>query len=277
MRVAVATCRELPHPDVDEPLLLAALEARGIDAKSLAWEEGAAAFAAYDLVVVRSTWNYVHHAEAFLSWARAIGPRLLNPPAILRWNAHKTYLRELEARGIATVPTVFVGRGEEISVDELFRDRGWKQIVIKPTVSAGSFRTERFPFAEAGVAQAFLEDLTRDRDAMVQPYMDAVETYGERSLVWVDGTLTHAIRKEPRYGSVSAEISGAVPFSEAERAFAERVLAPFADDLLYARVDTIRDGADIRLMELELIEPFLFCVSHPPAAEALAEAIAKRG
>lgn len=271
MRVAVATCRNPPHPDLDEPLLFAALAARGIEAKSFAWEEGAAPFLGSDLVVIRSTWNYAHDTDAFLSWVDDVGSktRLFNPPKIVRWNAHKTYLRELE---VPIVPTTFVERGGGLVVTDL----GWDDVVIKPTVSHGSYRTARFRGDLPG-AQAFLDALVADRDTMVQPYMPAVEGYGERSLVWIDGALTHAIRKNAQYGSVSGEMPSAVPIADDERAFAHRVLAPFAKDLLYARVDTIRDGEQIRLMELELIEPFLFCISHPAAAEALAEAIARRG
>ncbi|MDB4944447.1 MAG: hypothetical protein JWP97_3981 [Labilithrix sp.] len=283
MRVAIATCQKPPHPDVDHPVLLAALAERGIVAESLAWNDPAARFEDHDVVVVRSTWDYFHDVEAFLAWTARVGraARLLNPADVLAWNARKSYLLELEAQGVAIVPTAIVAKGERRSLADLATERGWSEVVVKPLVSAGSFRTERFCLHdEPGrtAAQAFLDALSAQRDVMVQPWMPVVETYGERSLVWVGGALSHAIRKAPRFETTAPEFSGALPIADDERAFAERVIAPYESRLLYGRVDTIRDeDGSIRLMELELIEPFLFLGAHPPAAARLAEAIARLG
>jgi hypothetical protein len=277
MRVALATCAELPEPDVDEPLLLSALRAAGADVDVLAWDDVSADFASRDLVVVRSTWNYYARVDEFVAWAERTGrqTRVRNAPDVIAWNAKKTYLRELEARGVAIVPTEFVSRGAPCDVAELLARRGWASSVIKPVVSAGSFRTARFTASEADDAQRFLDALTADRDAMVQAWMPAVESYGERSLVFIDGELTHAIRKEPRFAGGAEHVSGeAVPIADDERAFAARVLeASGADDLLYARVDTIRDGETLRLMELELVEPSLFFAQSPDALARFVRAI----
>jgi glutathione synthase/RimK-type ligase-like ATP-grasp enzyme len=280
MRVALASCQRLPEPDLDEPLLLAALARHGIEASVLPWDDEAAPFAAQDLVVLRSTWNYFERVEAFVAWTArvAASTRLLNPPHVVAWNAKKTYLAELEARGVAVVPTDFVARGASRRIEDLLDERGWDEIVIKPLVSAGSYRTERFARATASAAQAFLEALVADRDAMVQRWMPSVETYGERSLVWIDGAITHAIRKSPRFSGAAEHVSGSeVPIADDERAFAERALAPFADELLYARVDLVRDAeATLRVMELELIEPSLFLAQSEAALVRLAAAIARR-
>jgi hypothetical protein len=262
MRVALATCKQLPEPDLDEALVLAALAKAGIDAKVLAWDDEGAPFAEQDLVVMRSTWNYYKHLDAFLAWATktATATRLLNPAPIVAWNATKTYLAELEKRGVDVVPTELVMRGAARRVEDILRDRGWDEVVIKPLVSAGSFRTERFSRGSLPAAQTFLDGLVVDRDAMVQRWMPSVETYGERSLVWIDGVITHAIRKTPRFAGGAEHVSGSeVPIAEDERAFAERALGPLASELLYARIDMVRDGeGTLRVMELELIEPSLF-------------------
>jgi glutathione synthase/RimK-type ligase-like ATP-grasp enzyme len=277
MRVALATCAELPEPDVDEPLLVSALRAAGAEVDVLAWDDASADFASRDLVVVRSTWNYYARVDDFVAWAERTGrqTRVRNAPGVIAWNAKKTYLRELEARGVAIVPTEFVSRGAPCDVAELLARRGWASLVIKPVVSAGSFRTARFTASQADEAQRFLDALTADRDAMVQEWMPAVESYGERSLVFVDGELTHAIRKEPRFAGGDEHVSGeAVPITDDERAFAARVLdASGAPDLLYARVDTIRDGETLRLMELELVEPSLFFAQSPEALARFVRAI----
>jgi hypothetical protein len=278
MRVAVASCRRLPEPDPDQSLLMQALAGAGVEATILAWDDPDAPFAAFDLVVVRSTWNYFEQVEAFVAWAARVAEqtRLLNPAPVVAWNARKTYLAELEKRGVAVVPTVFVPRGRPPRLEALLEERGWDAVVIKPVVSAGSFRTERFDRATVAAGQAFLAGLAADRGAMVQRWMPSVETHGERSLVWIDGEFTHAIRKSPRFAGGFEQVTE-VPVADDERAFATRTLAPLADQLLYARVDLVRDGEDgLCLMELELIEPSLFFRQSPVALARFVAALARR-
>ncbi len=281
MRVGIASCRAIPEPDLDEALLVAALTRAGAEASILAWDDPDAPFAAQDLVVLRSTWNYFQRVDDFVAWVTRTGAAttLLNPPSIVAWNAKKTYLTELGARGVEVVPTEFVlrGEGDGRSVAEILEARGWDEVVIKPVVSAGSFRTERFDRASLPAAQAFLTSLTSERDAMVQRWMPSVETYGERSLVWIDGEITHAIRKTPRFSGGVEQVSGEVDIAPDERAFAERALAPWADTLLYARVDMVRDARrTLRVMEMELIEPSLFLQESPRALQRFASAIVRR-
>ena len=281
MRVAIATCKHPPEPDPDEALLLAALRGAGLDASVLAWDDASArdAFGGHDLVVLRSTWNYSEQVDAFVAWVADIGGRtaVLNPPSVVDWNAKKTYLRELDRRGVNIVPTEFVLHGESADVGEVLVARGWDEVVIKPVVSAGSFRTERFSRASVQKAQAFLDGLLDDRDAMIQLWMPSVETYGERALVWIDGEITHAIRKTPRFAGEIEQVSGEVPVSVDERLFAERALTPFASQLLYARVDMVRDAEGVqRIMELELIEPSLFFQQSPAALARFIAAINRR-
>jgi glutathione synthase/RimK-type ligase-like ATP-grasp enzyme len=281
MRVAIVTCQSPPEPDPDEPLLLGALRGAGLDASVLAWddEQAQAAFAQQDLAVLRSTWNYHQRVDAFVAWVAQVGATttVLNPPPIVAWNARKTYLAELEQRGVDIVPTEFMLRGKERDLASVLTERGWDQVVIKPVVSAGSFRTERFSRDELPAAQSFLDELVADRDAMVQPWMPSVQTYGERSLVWIDGEVTHAIRKTPRFSGGVEQVSGEVPIAADERAFAVRALAPIAADLLYARADMVRDAEGVlRIMELELIEPSLFFEQSPRALDRFVAAIVRR-
>jgi hypothetical protein len=279
MKVALATCAKLPEPDVDEAPLMSSLEVAGAKVRLLAWDDADSRPDTDELVVIRSTWNYYEHVEAFLGWVERTGraTRLLNPAPIVQANAKKTYLREVERRGIDVVPTEFLERGVAASIEGITRARGWDAIVIKPVVSAGSFLTQRFEAKQSTEAQRFLEELTAKRDAMVQRWMPSVDTYGERSLVWIDGELSHAIRKSARFIGGSESVSAEVPISPEERAFAERVLSPIAKELLYARVDVVRDeDGTVRLMELELIEPSLFLKQCPRALDRLTHAIVRR-
>jgi len=270
MRIALASCLDIPEPDPDEEAMLEAFRAAGAEARVLAWDDPKAPFADYDLVVIRSTWNYYANVEAFLAWVDRT-PNLRNRAEVVRWSAVKTYLRDLEERGVATVPTLFVAQGEKKDLTS----SPWDEIVVKPLVSAGSFRTERFARADfATKGQKFLDDLVRDRAAMIQKWMPAVDTYGERSLVWIDGEITHAVRKSPRFADgVEQVTAGEVPITGEERAFAMKaVAAARAPDLLYARVDVIEDEGVHRVMELELVEPSLFFKQSPRALDRFVRA-----
>jgi glutathione synthase/RimK-type ligase-like ATP-grasp enzyme len=273
LNVSLATCKTLPEVDPDEALLLRALDARGVRARMLPWDAEEAVPG--ELVVLRSTWNYFEEVTRFLEWIdrTARTTRLLNPAGVVAENVRKTYLGELENRGVPIVPTAFVS-AEGGSIDAIVRERGWTQIVVKPTVSAGSFSTQRFDVSRSCAdAQAFLDGMRRE--AMVQAWMPDVEGYGERAIVCVDGVLTHAVRKSPRFIGGAESVSEAVPIADDERALAERVLAGY-DGLLYARVDVVRgsDGAP-RLMELELVEPSLFLLQSEIALDRLVSAIVR--
>lgn len=281
--IAIATCATLPEPDVDEELLLQALRERGAHVRMLAWDGPEPLPSPSELVVVRSTWNYFRELERFLGWVEEASriTRLLNPASVIRDNCDKTYLRDLEARGLPIVPTMFFEPGAGLNLHEALRTNELgDSIIIKPTVSAGSFLTERFDVSsEASKAEAHLARLLSGRGAMVQPFMRSVEEYGERSLVWIDGEVTHAIRKSPRFAGGVESVSDAVPIADDERELALRVLSAFGQDLLYARIDMVRDEAPdktLRLMELELIEPSLFLKQSPKALDRLATGVVER-
>lgn len=285
--VGIVTCKVLPEPDPDQELLLAALRAAGLRPELLPWDDQEAPDpAAFDLCLLRSCWNYPQAPERFLAWVEhaAARTRLLNPFPAVRWNLHKRYMRNLEAAGVPVVPTAWFEKSDaapEQSLREVVAERGWGDIVIKPAISAASYRTRRFAPGEIDRAARFLADLLTDRDAMIQPYIPSVETTGERALVWIDGALTHAVRKHPRFTGENESVSAAVPISEAERTVAEQAMGAacrhLGEDLLYARVDIVTDQPGTPVVaELELIEPSLFFVQHPPALERLVAAILER-
>jgi glutathione synthase/RimK-type ligase-like ATP-grasp enzyme len=225
------------------------------------------------LVVLRSTWNYPHRPQDFLDWVDRTARRagLLNPPAVVHSNIHKSYLLELERRGVPVVPTRLLRQGSGASLREAAAD--WDTVVVKPAISAASLDTLRVE-RDAPEGEAHLRRLLATRDVLVQPYLHSVEGVGERALVWIDGQLTHAVRKHPRFAAEDESVSAALPIEDDERRLAEAALATAPSPLLYARVDVAR-GADGRpvVMELELIEPSLFLMQHPQALERFADAI----
>ena len=278
MTLRIATTRPLPEPDPDEPLLLEALAARAVDARMVWWRDADEPWEAPGKIVVRSTWDYPRHAQAFIAWierAQRSGG-LMNPGPVLRGNVHKRYLLELAARGISTVPTLLVTASDaKRTVRAMASEQRFEGVVIKPAISAGSFMTKRFDDVSAPEADAHLREVLSGGDALVQPVMREVERSGERALVFIDGQLTHAVRKEPRLAGGEERVHVA-DIADDERALALAALAPIASSLLYGRVDMVRDGEGRPcIMELELLEPSLFLMQHPPALARLADALAR--
>lgn len=278
MDVALATCKVLPEPDPDAAPLLEATRAAGLDVAPLAWDDPDADWSVPRLTLLRSTWNYPQHAEAFLNWAVRVASSsaLWNPLPVVRWNVHKGYLLDLERAGVPVAPTELVRRGDRRSLRAILSDRGWRDVVVKPAVSAASYRTMRVGPDDLEAGEAHFRDLVAERDTLVQRYLPSVEDHGERALVSVDGKLTHAVRKSPRFHGEDESVSDAVPISPAERDLATRAVAAVDGDPLYARIDVAPgpDGSPV-VMELELIEPSLFFPQGPEALERMVTALVR--
>jgi glutathione synthase/RimK-type ligase-like ATP-grasp enzyme len=275
MRLRVATCTTLPEPDPDQAPLAEALAAAGISAELLAWDDPAVDWDARVPTILRSTWNYSLHLDAFLAWCDRVdrAAPLVNPPAIVRANSHKRYLLELAARGVPTVPTTLIPRGGSLGDAGAAADR----IVVKPAIGAASLGARVFAKAEREAAATHVAEWAAKGDVLVQPYLASVEDHGERSLIWIDGQITHAIRKAPRFSGDAEQITGPHPIAVDERLVAEAALAPWVDTILYGRVDVARDLAgNPCVMELELIEPSLFFAKHPPSVERFVAGLVTR-
>ncbi|MFD5628896.1 RimK family alpha-L-glutamate ligase [Streptomyces sp. NPDC127072] len=284
-RIALATYDpgEEPSADRDLPVLTAALAEAGAEVRAAYWDDPAVDWAAFDLVVIRSTWDYSWRAAEFVAWAERCGgaTRLANPAGVVRWNADKRYIGALAEAGVPVVPTRYVAPGESVDLPD---DR---EFVVKPTAGAGARYAARYApedreTARAHLARMHAEGLT----AMVQPYVKNIDAGGERALQFFGGRLVHASRKGAVLESgTSFDVKkvahpglGTWQPTPAELAVAERALAAVPDlgELLYARVDLV-DGGDGEpcVMELELIEPNLFLWLHPESVPVVAEAIVK--
>lgn len=284
-RIALVTYRPRPGgvTDPDLPALLDALTAAGATGQAVAWDDPEADWASFDLAVVRSTWDYTERVDEFLAWADrcAALTRLVNPAPVLRWNSDKRYLDDLARADVPVVPTRFVPPGAEPAFPD-------GPFVVKPTWGAGARYAARYEDSGAVAVRRAREQVSRMHaeglTAMVQPYMRAIETTGERALVHIGGTFRHAIRKGAVLEAGAAfdaaktahpGVRGWTP-GPAELAVARRALAavPLAGAPAYARVDLVDgdDGAP-RVMELELIEPNLFLAPHPETASAFAHSL----
>jgi glutathione synthase/RimK-type ligase-like ATP-grasp enzyme len=281
--VALATCALLPDLDEDERLLIPALAGHGLIAEPRIWDDPTVDWHDFRLVVVRSTWDYSDRRHAFLRWC-ARPRRLLNSIAVIEWNTDKRYLRELADAGIPIVPTTWISPDGREPIDI-----PGGHVVVKPSVSAGARNTSRYRHGDEDRVRNHIEGLLAEgRTVLLQPYVASVDTAGETGLIYIDGVLSHAIRKGPvlhapgvATGELWApeEISVREP-DPAERALAEATLdaLPWSrDELLYARVDLVRgDGGRPMLLELELAEPSLFLGYAVGAAQRLASGIVRR-
>lgn len=283
--VALATMASHPVPGVaefawaEDRLVIDALAKRGVDARLVAWRAGDAAFDGASLVVVRTPWDYKEHLDEFLAWTRRIGARAptWNAPDILRWNVTKDYLDELSEGGVPTVPGERVRRGARFDVAAALAREG--ELVVKPLLDAGGRNAIRVRAGEAERAQQKLDAILADGDALVQPYLRAIATEGERSLVFFRGRFSHAVRKLPaatdfRIHAIWGGTTRATAASVPDLALARAALDAVARPLLHARVDvvTANDGRSV-VIELEVLEPYLFLADGPGSAERFAEAI----
>ena len=270
MRVAIATSQsQLPPSD---EALADALRQRGVRATAAIWSETGVDWRAFDAVLVRSCWDYHLRTAEFLSWiahVEAAGIRMMNDPVLLRWNANKQYLRALERGGIPIPETVWVGPNEGVDVGEVCTERGWRQAVVKPLVSASAYRTE---LRTSGIVNG---------PVMVQEYLAAIQNEGEWSLMWFDHAFSHAVRKRPQEGDfrVQKEYGGTAHAATPDAAligFASSVLERLPTRAVWARVDLLRDRGRLLLMELEILEPELFLDASEGADHRLAEVVMLR-
>jgi glutathione synthase/RimK-type ligase-like ATP-grasp enzyme len=282
VRVALVTCADLPELTLDDQRLLAPLAARGVRAEPAVWDDPRVDWSVYDLSVLRSPWDYVSRRDEFVAWAASV-PRLANPASVVAWNTDKRYLAELAAASVPIIPTTFVDPDARWTPPTAGGD-----YVIKPAVSVGSRDTGRYGPHEADLAVAHVRRLQEaGRVVIAQPFLTAVDTYGETALLFFadpgtgEMTFSHAIRKGPMLTGpdLGAEvvpepvITARVP-TIAERVVARQVLDALPGGLLYARVDLIpnADGDPI-LVEVELTEPCVFLEHDPDAADRFADAI----
>jgi hypothetical protein len=273
-RIALATAAQFPDLDEDGPVLLAALAERSAAGEPAVWDDPSVDWSTYDLVVIRSTWDYAPRRDDFVAWAHRVAgvTRLANPAPVVEWNTDKTYLRALADAGLPVVPTDWLVPGD------VFAAPAQGEYVVKPSVSAGSKDTNRYRAGEhdeAAVAHAH-GLLAAGRTVMVQPYLHEVDVAGETALLFTGGQFSHAIRKGPLLMVGMPAVTG--PYKEEqitvrdpsprEHEVAEAVLDALAtvapvdrDTLPYARVDLVpgHDG-EPTLLELELTEPSMFLV-----------------
>ncbi|GIG24652.1 ATP-grasp domain-containing protein [Cellulomonas denverensis] len=300
--IGLATCAALPDLDPDDHPLVEELSRRGHDVRPVVWNDPTVTWSDFDLVVVRSTWDYTEHPRDFRWWAERVtsGSKLLNPASVISWNIDKQYQRALDTAGLPIVPTIWLDPERNFNARAIHtRFPAFGDFVIKPTVSAGARDTGRYA---AGVtnsrAQGIMHAkrlLDSGRHVMVQRYLRQVDEVGETALVYLDGELSHAVRKEPLLtGPYEQDEMAGVLYKEevmtpreasaAELEVGRRVIEALPGlirgvdgPLAYTRVDLVPDDdGNPVVLELELIEPSLFFAQAPQAVTRFADVVESR-
>ncbi|MBT2558820.1 hypothetical protein J7E24_13565 [Hymenobacter sp. ISL-91] len=286
MNIALVTCESLaqygaPNVDDEDALLTRYLREQGHDVEPRIWSNPAVEWGRYDVVLLKSPWDYFDRVEEFLHWLDALEReqvRLLNPVSIVRWNTNKRYLLEMERAGVRIVPTRLLPRGEAVDAAALLDEMGQDQIVVKPAVSGGAKNTFIISRHETAVRQPRLTELVAQEDFLAQPFLSRIQEEGEWSLLYYGGEFSHAVLKTPKSGDFRVQhyLGGAIAPRQAPahlRQAADRIVQQFAPGCLYARVDGLDQDGELLLMELELIEPFLYLASDPQALPRYEQAL----
>ena len=269
----------------EEHLLETALTRRGLNVKRVSWSNPAFDWSTAERTVLRSTWDYFIRKDEFLAWIEAVRSRtrLLNPAPLVTWNSDKRYLRDLAGRGIRIPPTRFLD--PLVPPDDLaslMRQSGWERAVLKPAVSAGAFETFLLSRETSSAVWEAAGHLVRRKPTLLQAYLPSIEVRGELSIVFLGGRYSHAVLKRSALGDFRVQIQHGGRYAEAIPSAAEldqasQVIASCLPAPIYARVDFVQDEEGKPcLMELELIEPDLYCRLAPGSADRLAEAILNR-
>lgn len=271
--VAFVTDTQWPDLTPDDQLAQAALRQLGREVRPVIWH-AAVDWAQFSAVVLRSTWDYHVRPAEFAAWLDRLESqhiRVWNPVEVMRWNMNKRYLRQLEEKGVRIVPSVWIKQGETPALKEV--SNGWPRTVLKPLVSANAYNT--WLVDEEGDWETKLATILKESDAVAQEFMPEVQTEGEWSLIFFDGQFSHAALKTPKLGDFRTQMTHGGSTQPAAPdpgliAQAQSVLDKVSAPLLYARVDGVVRAGQFHLMELELIEPFLFLEFGQGAPERFA-------
>ncbi|GAA3913405.1 ATP-grasp domain-containing protein [Actinoplanes auranticolor] len=282
--------------DPDTAVLLDGLTAAGFRATAPVWHDPAVDWAAFDLLVIRSPWDYPERYAEFTGWLeRTAGrTRILNAPELIRWNIDKRYLDDFRGLDVPCVPYVFCTTPAE--AEAAIAALADSRVVVKPSVSAGARDTGLFQPDDPRAAKLAARIIASGKTAMVQPAVESVVAHGENALFFLNGEFAYACHKGPLLAPGGAYLGGeytevitrADPSAE-EIDLGRRTVAALAgiaerkglgEDAglpLYARIDIAsQQGRDPLIIEVEVFEPSYFTDVIPEATGLFVQAVERR-
>ena len=299
--VTLATCAELPDLDADEQALPDALRERGLEPRVSVWNDPDVDWSQAGTVIVRSVRDYAAHREEFRAWAHSI-PRILNQAQVMDWNSDKHYLRELEARGLPVIPTVWLEPEQNLTKHQLHtRFPAYGDFVVKPAISSGGRGTGRYtaidPNSRGEAIRHAMSELENGRPVMVQRYLDQIDRSGETSLIYLNGLASYQVEKDPMLHpsfrsteEFHEEVVRSAATNSQEWRWGDQIreiVHGYIVDtcgrdelLLYNRVDIVRGGPkdahEFYVLEVSLIDGSLYLSQNPTHLKKFADAIAMR-
>ena len=291
--ITLLTCRAYYKPDnvtpyiqnilLEQELLKSAFEGQGLKVDITYWDNPSYEWHQTKSVLFRTVWDYFERFDEFWEWLEQVKTktRLINSYELIKWNIDKHYLKDMSSWGIETVPTYFADKGCNMKLHEIAKRNQWKDLVIKPAISASAFKTYKILANEIQANEKLFNSLVQERNMLVQPYFETITQLGEVSLMVFDGKFTHAILKKAQPGDFRVQddyggtVHNYIP-TKAEINFAEKVFETCKTKPVYGRVDIVWDNdKNFYLSELEIIEPELWIRNYPKCAERIAVAVDK--
>lgn len=285
--IGLVTGETVPDLTKDGQAVERALVERSYDVRGVVWSDADVDWSSFDVLVVRSCWEYYERSAAFQTWLDEIGGQVrhvINPVDVVEWNMHKSYLEGLGANGVAVAPTVCVEQGTSECLSDICEREHWDTVVVKPAIGTSSDGVWRTTAPGSTEANERFRAAVAKGDLLVQQFVPEIAS-GELSMIFFEGEYSHASRTVPETSDFRAHhsfgaSSKSVTPSEDVRETGEAVLDVASEihgidpeDLAYARVDGVeRDGSFV-LLELELIEPYLGLSAVDGAVERFVDAI----
>ncbi|MER2996304.1 ATP-grasp domain-containing protein [Pontibacter populi] len=284
-QIALITCESLgsytANADSEDERLYQFLKGKGLPVSWQVWDDASVDWSRFDALIIKSPWDYFDKIEAFYSWldkVEAAGCKVLNPVKTVRWNADKLYFKDMEAAGVTIVPTVWLEQGSSFVAGAAFVELGSEKIIVKPRVSGGAKNTFALTIDEAIARTSEINQLLEQEPFLAQPFIEEIKTDGEWSFIFFNGNYSHTVLKTAKPGDFRVQhfFGGTIHTPTPPAALlatAQTIVDKFAKDCLYARVDGVALKNELVLMELELIEPFLFLSTSEGSLERYYQAL----
>ena len=270
-----------PTAENEDDTLLNFLQAKGLKIEKVIWNDPQVNWDHYDVAILKSPWDYFDLITDFYNWLAMLKSKaiqLLNPIDIVEWNADKHYLQDIANAGLNVTPSIFLSKASTVNLIQYFDSLNTTKFIVKPAVSGGSKNTFKVSHENVNEVNQKIKELLVHEDFIVQPFLTEIETEGEWSFLFFNGKFSHALLKKAKTGDfrVQHSFGGTIhPQNPSQDllATAQQYIDQFAKNCLYARVDGAIVNGSFLLMELELIEPFLFLATHQESYQSYYEAL----
>ena len=285
LQIALVTCQSLgdftANADSEDERLYRFLQEKGLQISFQVWDDEQVDWTAFDAIIIKSPWDYFDKIAAFYTWLNkleTLGCCVLNPVQTLRWNADKIYFKDMQEQGVEVVPTVWLEQGSNFNAEAVFEAIGQEKVIVKPRVSGGAKNTFAIEREEAEAYTSRINNLLQEESFLAQPFLEQIKTQGEWSFIFFNGAYSHTVLKTAKSGDFRVQhfFGGSIHTPEPPAnllAAATQIVQQFAKGCLYARVDGVELNGRLALMELELIEPFLFLSTSDGALERYYQAL----